>query len=493
MSNSIHLCNGEILYDPEKGLFSRSLTIEDSLVTELGGSNHSGIQKIDLEGHVAVPGFIDSHLHLTYGASGLGDIDLSNATCKKEFVNALAESAAQANEGSWIIASGWSEQQLGEIPNKTWLEELPDTPVICYSLDLHTALINDSAIELLDMKALSLMPGSEFIEIGLVKEDALFEGISSVLPDIDYQSKISRTRRAIGKMHEQGITLVGTMETTNDVQNVLLALAEEELMRFRVMCLDDPTQQSIDFCSSIDHPYLQVTGFKSFLDGSLGSRTAKMYEPWCDDEGNGVWAGVAANNTFSEWLSSVTAANYSPIVHAIGDQAVGFALDSMADISSNFLPRIEHAQFISNRDMEKVAGKCFGVQPLHQPFDLKLALKAVGSERIETLHNWRTMVDVGATLSFGSDWPVAAVDPIAAMNIAIQKGLSEREVLMMSTSTSSDSLRTPQAGRLTVGSYGDVVILDRHPFKCDWNTCPPSVIMTIVAGEIVYQGDSNHA
>jgi predicted amidohydrolase YtcJ len=218
-----------------------------------------------------------------------------------------------------------------------------------------------------------------------------------------------------------------------------------------------------------------------------------MYEPWHDGNGNGVWAGVAASNTFQDWLSCVTAAKFSPIVHAIGDQAVGLALDSMASISMDLLPRIEHAQFISKKDMNKVSGRCFGIQPLHQPHDAKMALKAVGSQRIGLLHDWRSMVDAGAALSFGSDWPVAPVDPIGAMQIAIRRGLSPQEVMKMSTSISADSLRSPQAGRLTVGSYGDVVVLDRHPFECDWITSPPSVIMTIVAGVVVYQGESNCA
>lgn len=462
-------------------------------MTSISGTNHSDIQVVDLDGHVAVPGFIDSHLHLTYGASGLGDIDLSTATCKDDFITILAKASSQLSVNSWIAASGWSEQNLGEIPDKSWLDDFGDTPIICYSMDLHTAVINEPVIALLDMKRVSLMPGSEHIELGLVKEDALFEGISAILPEIDRQSKITRTRMAIRKMHEQGVTLVGTMETTDAVQHVLLFLAEEECMRFRVMCLDEPSSQAIEFCSSIDNPYLQVSGFKSFLDGSLGSRTAKMYEPWHDGNGNGVWAGVAASNTFQDWLSCVTAAKFSPIVHAIGDQAVGLALDSMASISMDLLPRIEHAQFISKKDMNKVSGRCFGIQPLHQPHDAKMALKAVGSQRIGLLHDWRSMVDAGAALSFGSDWPVAPVDPIGAMQIAIRRGLSPQEVMKMSTSISADSLRSPQAGRLTVGSYGDVVVLDRHPFECDWKTSPPSVIMTIVAGVVVYQGESNCA
>ena len=135
----------------------------------------------------------------------------------------------------------------------------------------------------------------------------------------------------------------------------------------------------------------------------------------------------------------------------------------------------------------KVANSFFGVQPLHLLDDAPMAIKAVGKKRIETLHNWRGMVDAGAILSFGSDWPVAAVLPIAAMQVAIEQDLTVGEVLKMSTSYSADSLRTPQAGRLSVGSFGDVVVLDRNPFDCDWKTNPPAVLMTIIGGKIVYE------
>ena len=277
MSNTIHLCNGEILYDPDKGQFSRSLTIENSLVTEIGGTSNSGIQSINLDGRVAVPGFIDSHLHLTYGSSGLGDIDLSLATCKDEFISSLKVSSSHESDNSWIVASGWSEQTLGEIPDKSWLEEFGDTPVICFSLDLHTALINDPVIALLNMDRISLMPGSEQIEKGLVKEDALFEGISSIIPEVSSQKKIALARTAIRRMHEKGITLVGTMETTDAVQHVLLTLSEEEIMRFRVMCLDDPSKQAIEFCSSISKNNVFACQFHPEKSGPRGLKILRDF------------------------------------------------------------------------------------------------------------------------------------------------------------------------------------------------------------------------
>ncbi|HIN09808.1 MAG TPA: hypothetical protein EYM64_04450 [Phycisphaerales bacterium] len=310
-----------------------------------------------------------------------------------------------------------------------------------------------------------------------------------MIPPVEIEARISRTRCALQMMHARGITLIGTMETVEDIKQILSNLHREQIMRIRVMCLDDPTPDKIKFCTSMNDEFLQVTGFKSFLDGSLGSRTAKMSEPWKDVEGDGVWAGVAASGMLNDWIATVTNSNFSPVVHAIGDQAVSLALDALADVSEELIPRIEHAQFIADSDFEKIRNKWFGIQPLHQPHDVLTASIAVNEQQASLLHNWRRMVDAGAKLSFGSDWPVAPPDPLAAMRVAIEQGLSRSEALAMSTSIAADSLRTPKAGRFEIGSYGDVVVLDRNPLECDWKKQPPSVIMTILGGKVLHERD----
>lgn len=493
MSSSIHLCNGDILCDPEKGQFSRSLTIQNSLVTEIDATPPNDVQIIDLEDKVAVPGFIDSHLHLTLGAAGLGDVDLSKAHSKESFAALLLEGANQLPLGSWLIASCWAERTLGGFPDKTWLDELGNVPTVCFSLDLHTAIMNDSVIAQLDMDHILSMPGSEEISDGIIKEDALFEVVLPLIPHVDSQTRIARTRHALKKMHAEGITLVGTMENVRDIEQILVPLQEEEMMRCRVMCLDDPTQSNLQRCKSFTSQFLSVTGFKAFLDGSFGSRTAKMYDPWNDAEGDGVWAGVAANGTLNDWIAVVTNSNFSPVVHAIGDQAVGMALDAMAGLPKSLVSRIEHAQCVADQDLEKIGQQWFGIQPLHLIQDAMIAEVALNEHQTSLLHNWRRMVDAGAKLSFGSDWPVAPPEPISAMRVAIDNGLSVHEVLAMSTCFAAESLRTPKAGRLGIGCYGDVVILDRNPLICDWNMNIPSVIMTILGGKLVYQREIEHA
>ena len=135
---------------------------------------------------------------------------------------------------------------------------------------------------------------------------------------------------------------------------------------------------------------------------------------------------------------------------------------------------------------DSVEKQFFGVQPLHQPDDFRIANQALGKTRIGELHNWRRMLDASGILSFGSDWPIAQPDPIAAMAVAIECGLTEQEALVASTTDAAKSLREADAGRLCLGSYGDIAILDRDPLVCDWKETTPSVTMTIQAGKIVY-------
>ena len=151
------------------------------------------------------------------------------------------------------------------------------------------------------------------------------------------------------------------------------------------------------------------------------------------------------------------------------------------------MSRIEHAQFISFEDMQLISGHWFGVQPLHKKDDDSIAPKAVGTTRSSTLHNWRGMLDAGAKLSFGSDWPIAPHTPINAIAAAIKHGLTPKEALVATTSDSADSLREPRAGRLVVGSFADATLLDCNPLTLDWQAKTPVVTMTIVQGTIQFQ------
>ncbi|MDP7006498.1 MAG: amidohydrolase family protein [Phycisphaerales bacterium] len=487
MSRTIHLCGGKILSNPKKGHFSSSITIVDGYVAALGELPPTDSQIIELGDKFAIPGFVDSHLHLVEGATLWGGLDLSDVKSKDEFLSLINMASLEAGEGEWIVGSGWSEKQLGGIPNLSWFENSRDIPAIFFRKDFHAAVINKSLLQKLDTENVMKLSGGQELLSGIVKEDALFEGVSPLVPSIVTLEKIHRVKKIIKKLHANGITSVGSMENYVDVESVLVPITNERLIRIGVMLLDQPSELTIARSKLLNSQFMRTFGFKAFLDGSLGSRTAKMYQNWNDVDSDGLWAGVAAKGELDNWVKAVTSSDFSPAIHAIGDLAVGVAVEALKYVDNSLLSRIEHAQFIADKDISKISGNLFGVQPLHQPDDLLIAKEAVEEDRIKQLHNWRRMIDHGAILSFGSDWPVVEFDPIASMSVAIGQGLTPMESLIASTANAALSIHFPKSGMLEIGSHGDLVILDKDPLNCDWKECSPSVTMTILDGNIVYE------
>jgi predicted amidohydrolase YtcJ len=199
----------------------------------------------------------------------------------------------------------------------------------------------------------------------------------------------------------------------------------------------------------------------------------------------------ALQGDLGEWISRVVQGGYAPVMHAIGDEAVGAALKSIANVPKTQLCRIEHAQFIAEQDSSAIEGRWFGVQPLHKESDDLIALDAVGEERANQLHDWRAMLDRGAKLSFGSDWPIAPHNPIGAMSAAIKNGVTPKEALVATTADAAASLGEPRSGILKIGSFADATLLSCNPLECDWNSVTPSITMTIVGGVIQFQSGTN--
>ncbi|MAI67313.1 MAG: hypothetical protein CMJ26_05500 [Phycisphaerae bacterium] len=491
MSRTLYVCNGPVLTQVSPPSFSRSLSIVDGRISEIDAEQPKNAEVLDLGGCVLVPGFVDSHLHLVQGACGMGEVDLREVNSKEEFRRVLLAAEKDVKQGNWLIAHGWTQETLGAMPNVDWFPEELTAPVLCYRVDFHSAIVNTVALKLIPEQSVRAVAGGDEFSKGIVKEDALYSVVCPLIPELSSSQKIARTTKKLDEMQTLGITLVGTMEDLADVEDVLQQIPLQDHMRIRVMCLDDANKENADRCSvASSNSLLKVTGFKAFLDGSLGSRTAKMYEPWNDTSGSGVWAGIGASGTVSSWTKHVVSLGFSPVLHAIGDEAVGAALHAFRNICSHGCPRIEHAQFIAEHDIQQVETVMFGVQPLHQPDDKRIAESAVGKERAAQLHNWRRMLDAGAILSFGSDWPVAEANPIAAMRVAISNGVTAEEALEASTSAACASLDRSLTGKLSVGSYADMVVLDCNPLQCDWEQTQPKVIMTFLAGKRVYTKDT---
>ena len=488
MNRPIHLENGNILIDPTGTSCSRTLTIADDVVISVDCDAPQEAIVIDLDGRFALPGLVDSHLHLVQGASGMGEIDCSVAQSRQQFIELYRNANTQAKPNDWLVGFGWDEGQLGDTPDSSWLPSKDTVPMLAYRIDYHCAVLNETALAMLPLDEIEMMNGGQNIRHGIVREDALYEGVCPHLPVASNETKRKRVLQAITAMQSKGITLVGTMEDIADIENVLSPISLTVQMRMAAILLDAPEEKIFAQSRAFDTDLLHIFGFKAFLDGTLGSRTARMYLPWEDAKGTGLWAGIAQKGMLDTWIRDVVDAGFAPVMHAIGDAAVGKALKALEGLDGT-PSRIEHAQFIADKDLPFIHGQMFGVQPLHQPGDAAIADSAVGPIRAKQLHDWRRMLQNGSRLSFGSDWPIAKADPLAAMQAAVLHGLTVQESMYASTVEGARSLGSTKSGFLTKGSFGDVAILDTNPFECDWQNTRPSVTMTILAGNIVYTKD----
>jgi predicted amidohydrolase YtcJ len=293
---------------------------------------------------------------------------------------------------------------------------------------------------------------------------------------------------------------VGTMEYADDLLGVYAPLRQRLTLRCRVTLLDRRWPMDFDVGRGFaGDERLAVIGYKAFVDGTLGSHTARMLAEYADDPGNrGMLVELAAAGDLPAWAAGVVACGLSPSMHAIGDEAVRVALDVVELIDAGVRPRIEHAQQIDDGDLPRFAGVIASMQPLHKADDGRYLERRLGQDRLAGSYAFRRLLEAGAHLAFGSDWPVVSCDPLAGIRAAVtgltadgqaflpEQNLTVEEALRAYTSGAAYALRLDDAGVLRPGALGDLVMFDRDPFSADWADAPPRVILTIAGGRIVH-------
>lgn len=469
---------------------------------------------IDASGRTLIPGLIDAHLHLLMGGRALSQLDLSRVRSRDDFSRAIAERHEALPPGQWLIAIGWSNENWGgEDPAKSWLAAAGERPVVCYRMDLHAALVNEAVLRRCD---LSREPtGGRIVRdrrgepTGLMVEAAAWTLINPLVPGETIEQKQAQIRAAQAHAHARGLTAVGSMEYSDDLKQAFAPLRDQLSLRIAVTLLDrnwplDVGALQRRFRMLDDHPHLRVIGCKAFIDGTLGSRTARLLDNYVDDPGNrGMLVELAAEGNLNAWAERVASCGWSPSMHAIGDAAVRMALDA-ADAAERVnrgrraKPRIEHAELIAPADVPCFGQRIASMQPLHKADDGRYAAHRLGEDRMDRFFLFRSLEQAGAILAFGSDWPVVDCDPLAGMRSAItgltfdggacrpEQNLSVESALRAYTTGAARALQLDDAGSLRIGAWGDCVLLDRDPFSADWKTQPPRVLMTIVGGEVVY-------
>ncbi len=467
---------------------------------------------VDLGDAAIVPGLIDAHLHLSLGAESRLEVDLSGCGDRVAFEAAIAAGHATLPPGAWLIARGWNEDAFpGRVPpDRTWLAAAGNRPAVAWRMDSHACVANDAVLAKLDLSADP--PGGRVGRDasgrpdGLLQEAAAWKLVQPLVPPLDAGRRLPAVADATRFLASLGLTTVGSMEYRATLEEGIAPQRDRLAVRIRATLLDrdfhrrDEWHGHLDFAREFPNDdRLAIIGMKAFLDGTLGSRTARMLEEYADDPGNrGLLVEIAERGELLAWIREVRAARLSPSMHAIGDEAARLALDAADASDGHPIVRIEHAQTVHRDDLARFAGRIASMQPLHKAYDARTAPARLGPHRMDRFFSFRSLRDHGATLAFGSDWPIVSPCPIRSMHAAItgldvdgkpcrtDENLTPAEALEAHTRGAARCLDAADLGDLKPGFRADFTVLDRDPIPCDWSRERPRVLATAVGGRFTF-------
>lgn len=393
-------------------------------------------RRIDLKGAALFPGLVDSHTHI--GSLGLrfAQVDLEGVATLERALELVAKHAANVGPGKWVRGGGWNKNLWpgGRFPTRHDLDRIvPDRPVSLASKDGHSLWVNTEALRRAGVTRETSDPPGGAIErdaagepTGILKENAgdLVFRVAEQPSAADYRDCI---KRAIAAAHARGVVGTCDMEGRESFKAYQSLVAAGEL-RFRVWLYVPeellPGLAAIGLESGFGGDYLKIAGVKAFLDGVLGSQTADMLAPYEGTDSRGI--PTMSAEAFTGLVARAAAEGLAVAVHAIGDRANRKALDGFeanlaASRAAGLRHRIEHAQLVHPDDLPRLArlGVVASMQPIHAPSDQDIADRHWGTR--PGAYAWRSLLDNGARLVFGSDAPVETIDPLQGVFAAVTR------------------------------------------------------------------------
>jgi len=488
-------------------------------------------QVVDLKGQFVMPGFNDAHLHLAGGGFEKLTVSLTGAKSLEEFRERIRARVAKAEPGEWIVGRGWDHTlwPVKELPSRWDLDEVTGGhPAYFVRVDGHIAVANTRALQIASVTLASKDPEGGKIDrfesgepTGILRETAK-DAVQAVIPAPSHDRRRRAIESALGEAAQWGLTSAQDNSSWEDFQ-IYQELEKEGRLTLRIsewLAFDDPvaTLEAHRAAHPKDDRMLHTGMLKGFMDGSLGSRTALLLEPYADDPKN-LGLPQYEQKKLDEMAKQRMRAGYQMGFHAIGDKGVELALTAFAeaerdakekkltglDGKGDFRLRIEHAQvttpaqILRFKELKVVAS----MQPNHLLTDMNWAEARVGAARAAHSYAWAEFLRRGVTLAFGTDYPVEPVTPFRGLYAAVtrksedgkreyfpgQKLTMDQAIAAYTTGAAFAEFAEKEKGTLAPGMLADFVVLDRDitavaPAK----VLETKVLRTVVGGKTVYAG-----
>ena len=480
---------------------------------------------IDAAGKLVLPGFNDAHVHFVSGGSQLDRVQLNDATSGEEFARRIGERAKKTPKAEWILGGDWDETKWSppRLPTKELIDPVAGVvPVFVSRYDGHMALANSLALRLAGITAQTPdPPGGAIVRdaqgnpTGALK-DAAMDYLDKVIPPLSHEQRLKAVKRALAHAASLGVTSVQNMNPDYEDIAVYSELLQRGELTTRIytapyiMSVDD--QAKIGIRHSFGGAYLRIGALKAYADGSLGSATAYFFEPFIDQPTN---HGLLSDemhpvSLMRDRMMKADAAGLQICTHAIGDQGVSMILDLYSDVvqahgDADRRFRIEHAQHMAGKDFARFAQLqvIASVQPYHAIDDGRWAEGRIGHDRATRTYAFRTFLNHGVRLAFGTDWDVAPLNPMLTLYAAVtratldgknpdgwfpeQKLTVPEAVDAYTMGSAFAEFQEKEKGSITPGKLADMVLLSDDIFSMNpAKIRDVKILKTIVGGKIVW-------
>jgi hypothetical protein len=522
--------NGKIYTVNEKQAIAQSVVVEGNKITFVGSNNEvkklidASTTVIDLKGKLMLPGFIDDHVHFISGGAYLLGIDLRPANSTQEFRKILKD-YIEKYPNKWITGGYWDHEkwEKKDLPTKEMIDDIsPNTPVFVERLDGHMGLANSYALKLAGVTKDTENPDGGLIvkdsktgePTGVLKDNAMYF-VYNKIPAATSEENYSAALAALEEAKRLGITSVQDI-TFEDALTTFRKIKDEGKLTCRIYTrwpisdYQNLIKQNIQIGYGDD--YIKMGSLKAFADGSLGSSTAWFFERYNQDTTTtGLPMDIITDGSMEKWALDADKNHLQLSVHAIGDKANSYMLDLFTKIISENPKwdrrfRVEHAQHVRFEDIKRFSelGVIASVQPYHCIDDGVWAEKRIGPDRIKYTYPFKSFLDAGVKMCFGTDWYVAPLNPLLGIYAAVtrrtlddknpdgwvpeQKISIEDAIKCYTINSACASFEENIKGSIEVGKLADLIVLSDDILTIDpIKIKDAKVEMTMFDGKIIYK------